>query len=215
MRFNCRSLWVLTPLLLLGCQLNPVAPQRALAPVAMGSDGVAQAGVRTESVHTPYDANTSAQALAWAAQMLAQPAPVLQAEVKRLAALPESLRRPLQTLQLALLLGPNPLHAEPPIEAATPSTQAQALLQSLLLDPSEAARSQHPLARLLLHRWTEQKRLEDLLERQNQLLREQQRRIDQLNDRLEAMRAIERSLTSRPSSAPHTASSPAPRHTKP
>ena len=49
----------------------------------------------------------------------------------------------------------------------------------------------------------EQRRLEDSLERQSQQLREHQRRIDQLNERLEAMRAIERSLTTRPPAAPN------------
>ncbi len=43
-----------------------------------------------------------------------------------------------------------------------------------------------------------QRRLEEQLERQTQQLREAQRRNDQLNERLEAVRAIERSLTTRP-----------------
>jgi hypothetical protein len=42
-----------------------------------------------------------------------------------------------------------------------------------------------------------QRRLEDLLERQNQQTREVQRRLEQTNERLEALKAIERSLTSR------------------
>ena len=54
-----------------------------------------------------------------------------------------------------------------------------------------------PLARLLAGRLHEARRLEDQADRLAQQLRESQRRIDVLNDRLEAMRAIERSLTPR------------------
>ena len=56
--------------------------------------------------------------------------------------------------------------------------------------------------------YAEQKRVEDQLERQNQQLRDSQRRIDQLNDRIEALRAIERSFA-RPNPAP-AAPKPAP-----
>jgi len=59
-----------------------------------------------------------------------------------------------------------------------------------------------PLARLLAARLLEQRRLEEVVDRQTQQLRDSQRRIDQLNERLEAMRAIERSINSRPSAAP-------------
>ena len=52
----------------------------------------------------------------------------------------------------------------------------------------------------------EQRRLEDLLEKQNQQTRDVQRRLDQTNERLEALKAIERSLTSRP---PPPATAPA------
>ena len=55
-----------------------------------------------------------------------------------------------------------------------------------------------PLVRLLSARLQEIRRLEEQLDRQTQQLREAQRRIDNLSDRLEAMRAIERSLLPRP-----------------
>ena len=48
----------------------------------------------------------------------------------------------------------------------------------------------------------EQRKLEEALDRQAQQLREQQRRIEQLNERLEAMRAIERSLNNRAPARP-------------
>ena len=55
----------------------------------------------------------------------------------------------------------------------------------------------------------EQRRVEEQLEKQTQQTREVQRRLDQTNERLEALKAIERSLTSR-SPAP-AASAPASR----
>jgi len=59
----------------------------------------------------------------------------------------------------------------------------------------------HSLARTLAARYVEQRRVEDDRDRQAQQLRDSQRRIDQLNDRIEALRAIERSFA-RPHSAP-------------
>ena len=66
-----------------------------------------------------------------------------------------------------------------------------------------------PLARLLEARLTHQRRLEEQLERQGQQLREAQRRNDQLSERLEAVRAIERSLQTRPAPAAASPSAPA------
>ncbi len=64
-----------------------------------------------------------------------------------------------------------------------------------------------PMARLLLGRLNEQRRLEDLVERGNVQRREQQRNLQQLNEKLEALKAIERSMTTRP---PGVAPVPAP-----
>lgn len=83
-----------------------------------------------------------------------------------------------------------------------------------------------PLARLLHVRLAEQRRLEEQTERQALQLREQQRRLDQLASQLEALKAIERSLSNRappaagaastpptPSAGPAPAPSPAPART--
>jgi DNA repair exonuclease SbcCD ATPase subunit len=59
-----------------------------------------------------------------------------------------------------------------------------------------------PMARLLQARFAEQRRLEEQVERLNAQLRESQRNLQQTNDKLEALKAIERSLTPRPPSAP-------------
>lgn len=78
--------------------------------------------------------------------------------------------------------------------------RAQDLLGRVLANPS--AQALHPLVGMLAYRLGEQRRLEDLLDKQNQQTRELQRRLDQTTDRLEALKAIERSLTSRPPQTP-------------
>jgi DNA repair ATPase RecN len=102
-------------------------------------------------------------------------------------------------MQLAIAL----VHSKVPANML----RAQALLQRVLGQNEQDARALHPLARLLSVQLAEARRAEEQIERQNQALRDAQRRIDQLNDRLEAVRAIERSLPSRPASAASTPAS--------
>lgn len=112
----------------------------------------------------------------------------LAAEITQLSnAQPQSPEKP---LQLAIVL----MHTR----QAPDTARALGLVQRVMADTTAPAPSLHPLARLLEGRLLQQRRLEDQLDRQNQQLRDAQRRIDQLNDRLEAMRAIERSLNARP-----------------
>ncbi|MES2688292.1 MAG: hypothetical protein V4706_15845 [Pseudomonadota bacterium] len=80
--------------------------------------------------------------------------------------------------------------------------RAQELLQRVLANPTQEARELHVLARLLGARYAEQRRLEDQLDRQNQQVRELQRRLGETQDKLDALKEIERSLTSRPPAAP-------------
>jgi hypothetical protein len=79
--------------------------------------------------------------------------------------------------------------------------RAMALLDQVQRDPSVAARPWHGLARLLLFRAIEQRRAEEQIERLNQQLRDvqrdNQRKLDQLNEKLEALKAIERSINNR------------------
>lgn len=84
--------------------------------------------------------------------------------------------------------------------------RAQELLSRVLADASAEAQALHPLVGLLAYRLGEQRRLEDLLDKQNQQTRELQRRLDQTTDRLEALKAIERSLTSRHPQTPASSS---------
>ena len=79
--------------------------------------------------------------------------------------------------------------------------RAIALLEPLTRSSAPELQPWQGLARLLLARVSEQRRLEDLLEKQNQQRREQQRSLQQLNEKLEALKAIERSMTTRPAGA--------------
>lgn len=80
--------------------------------------------------------------------------------------------------------------------------RAQTLLQRVMLSPRDDARPLKTLARLLTVRFAEQRRVEDLLDRQNLQLRELQRRLDQTQEKLDALKEIERSLSRRPAGAP-------------
>lgn len=101
---------------------------------------------------------------------------------------------PLRQMQLALALAQT--------HAPADTARALGLAQRVVAHPAPESVPLKPLARLLANRLTDQRRLEEAVERQAQQLREAQRRIDQLNERLEAMRAIERSLTTRPPATP-------------
>jgi DNA repair ATPase RecN len=94
--------------------------------------------------------------------------------------------------------------------------RAQELLARVLANPGAEAQELHALAGLLASRYAELRRLEEQLDKQTQQTREVQRRLDQTTERLEALKAIERSLTSRPpatgSSAPANRANRAPRH---
>lgn len=134
--------------------------------------------------------------LAYADRTLGASSTELARETARLSDLDES--KPSRALRLALVLA----QTRQPADTA----RALGLVQRTLANP--AAQDLHPLARLLEARLTQQRRLEEQLERQAQQLRDAQRRNDQLSERLEAVRAIERSLTTRPAPAAPAASPP-------
>lgn len=162
----------------------PVPPPPAEPAVALPVQGGQPGGVRT-------DTSAAAQSLlVYADRVRRMPAPELAQEVTRLAEIPEAQRQPAEELQLAITLAQTRVPAD--------LARAQGLVQRVLGNPREEARGLYPLAGMLAARYAEQRRVEDALERQAVQLREQQRRIEQLTERLEAVRAIERSLTSRP-----------------
>jgi hypothetical protein len=87
--------------------------------------------------------------------------------------------------------------------------RALTLLDQVLHNNAPEADPWRSLARLLAYRLGEQKRAEDAVERAAQQLRDaqrdNQRKLDDANSKLEALKAIERSLNTRqapPASAP-------------
>jgi DNA repair ATPase RecN len=113
---------------------------------------------------------------------------------------------PTEQMQLALVLGQ--------LSQLPERIRAQELLARVLANQGAEAQALHPLAGLLASRYVELRRLDEQLEKQTQQTREVQRRLDQTTERLEALKAIERSLTSRPpatgSSAPANRANRAP-----
>jgi hypothetical protein len=83
------------------------------------------------------------------------------------------------------------------------------LLEQLARTNTPELQPLQPLIRLMLGRVAEQRRLEDLLNREIAQRREQQRNLQQLNEKLEALKAIERSMTTRPPGVTGTPSAPA------
>lgn len=151
----------------------PVEPPREAAPQAIAP--------------APESAQLT-QALAYADRVQRMPPAELTREIVRLGEAEDTLAA--SPLHLALALA----QTRQPVDTA----RALAQVQRLLGHNDTATQPLQPLARLLEARLLQQRRLEEQLERQAQQLRDVQRRNDQLNERLEAVRAIERSMTARP-----------------
>ena len=200
-----RRLWasggLLAAALLTGCTLPAtlkVAPEAA--PTTATPPAASPGHPPSPPLATPHRAAPAPaseellQALAYADRMRTLSVAELGQEVTRL----NHPVVPLDQLQLALAL--SQLRQTPEL------MRAQELLSRLLANTDAQAQALHPLARLLAARYGEQRRLEDLLDKQNQQTRDVQRRLEQTHERLEALKAIERSLISRP----HTPAAQAP-----
>ena len=193
------ALAALTAALLAACSLFPsgkddaATQKRATAPAAIPATPPASAAASPKPppapAATPPANDALANMLAYAERVRLMPAAELSQEVARLG--DQSV--PVNQLQLALVL--SQLRQLPEL------IRAQELLARVLGSADPEAQPLHPLARLLAARYVEQRRVEDQLEKQAQQTREVQRRLDQTNERLEALKAIERSLTTRPAAA--------------
>lgn len=122
------------------------------------------------------------------------PLPELQAEITRIG---DPGQDPQATVELAMVLGHTRQNGD--------LQRAMGLLDGLLRSTDERAGPWQPWARLLRHRYGEQRRVEEQLEKQAQQLRETQRRLEQAQAQIEALRAIELSLTPRPAAPPASA----------
>ncbi|WP_029527580.1 hypothetical protein [Polaromonas glacialis] len=176
--------------------VQPAAPAPAAPASSAAANGNAAAPSAPGTAPAP-ERDALVRVLAYADRVRSMSNAELNQEVARLG----NPYIPASQLQLAIVLGQ--LRQTPEL------IRAQEVLTRLLANPDAEAQALHPLARLLATRYGEQRRIEDLLEKQNQQTREVQRRLDQTNERLEALKAIERSLTSR--AAVPAASAPASR----
>lgn len=125
-------------------------------------------------------------ALAVHEQLRALPPNELAQEIARLSALPPAPDTSID-LAMALLLTRN----------GGEQNRAISLVEPLAKGAVPESEAWQPIARLVLARLLELRRLEDLLDRRNQELRDSQRDVKQLNEKLEALKAIERSLAPR------------------
>jgi hypothetical protein len=199
---------MLTAALLAGCSVVP--PGKSEAPVEERIPVPAPAILKLPAPAAPAAATAPAandaltSMLAYAERVRQMPAAELGQESARLSADQASAAN---QLQLALVLSQS--------RQLQDLIRAQELLGRVLGNSGDQAQPLHPLARMLAARYGEQRRVEEQLEKEKQQARELQRKLDQTNDRLEALKAIERSLTSRPAaSAPipdtHRRTAPAP-----
>lgn len=131
--------------------------------------------------------------LAYHEQIRQMPPPELTNEINRLNAVVTATATaapPDAVLELALALAQQHNGGD--------LARAVALLEPVTRSSSPELAPWQPLARLLLGRVLEQRRLEDALARETARNRDQQRTLQQLSEKLEALKAIERSMTTRP-----------------
>jgi hypothetical protein len=143
-------------------------------------------------------ASPSEAMLGYADRLRALNANELAAELARLGDPGDA---PVVQMQAALVLAQTRVPAD--------LARSLGLLQRVIANTSSDAQALQPLARLLAGRFLEQRKAEDDRDRQTQQARDAQRRIDQLNDRIEALRAIERSFARPNAPAPTNGSKPA------
>ena len=111
----------------------------------------------------------------------------LARERQTLAALPPS---PSVQIRQAMLLGMP--------RTTTDLARAQTLLEGVLRSRAPEAASLHPLAKVLATQYQERARLEAQSERLGQQLKDSQRKRDELQEKIDALTDIERSIPIRP-----------------
>ncbi len=164
----------------------PAAAEEAPTPESVASAAAPPPVQPPAAPAPPTTEQATREVLAFSDELRRMPVADLAREIARLGETPGN---PKSVLELALVLG----QTHSPGDAA----RGAALLDPLLKSTSPQTAPWQPLARLVANKLAEQRRLEEQIDRQNQQLRDSQRRIDQLSDKLEALKAIERSLTTR------------------
>lgn len=175
--YDMHSGWprLLAIILLSGCATSPEPPQEALPTAAVAQIDEAAAAILPLLSYLQFLQRISPQQLLRERAILtvAPPTPVTQ-------------------LRLALLLG------QP--RAPQDLVRALGLLEGVLKSNDPAVASLHPLARLLASQYQERLKLATQNEKILQQLKESQHRNGELQEKLDALSDIERSLTVRPSS---------------
>lgn len=183
-------------LALTGC--TATSPKAVAAPPPCALQAVPEVPTVQEAANpappmaSPQASDPILQVLAHADRTLRMAPAELTREIARLSEAEDA------AVETPLLLANALAQTRQPVDTA----RALGLVQRVLGNAPAAAQALHPLARLMESRLLQQRRLEEQVERQAQQLRDAQRRNDQLNERLEAVRAIERSLTARPTPLP-------------
>ena len=152
---------------------------------------------------TPAAAPSSAPAIATSAAVSEDPGPLsalayyqtlqrmtpvqIARERQVLAALPPT---PKTQVRIAMVLG----HPRGQPDLA----RALTLLEAVLKSTDPGAVSLHPLARLLADNYGERQKLEGQLEKQGQQLKESQRKTIELQEKIDGLADIERTLPQRP-----------------
>lgn len=171
-------------LALSGCDSLPPPPAQGpvVEPVPASAPAPACEPATATPLHDDRDL-AGRRLLQWQDELRNATGEPLPARIARLSA---DTPTPAHLVELGLAL----LHTRNPGDAA----RAQGLLEAAGRASGEDAAAWAPWARLLAGRAAEQRRLEEQADRLNQQQRDSQRRIDQLSEKLEALKAIERSL---------------------
>ena len=203
---RCAPAWLGTPLWapsllamsLAACVTPPAEPPppapAASAPVAAPAPAASAVVIMVPSPPEPAD-QVSRQILGYHEQLRQMSAADLANEITRLNAIVSANTSAAPTgavLELALALSQQHNGGD--------VTRAVQLLESVVKAGAPELQPWQPMARLLLARIGEQRRLEDAFNREAAQRRDQQRTLQQLNEKLEALKAIERSMTTRPGS---------------
>jgi len=148
-------------------------------------------------VEAEVDASAMLPLLAYFQRLHRMSAQELVRERNMLAALPPS---PATQVRLAMLLGQ--------VRGPMDIYRALALLEAVLKSGDPAAASLHPLVRTLANQYQERLKLEMQNEKLAQQLKESQRRSGELQEKLDALADIERSLPVRPTAGENLPGAP-------
>ncbi|WP_432240281.1 hypothetical protein [Herbaspirillum robiniae] len=137
----------------------------------------------TTSIKLIHSASNIDELLSYNAQLRKMPPAELGRELQRINAYPAS---PSNTVRRAMALS----LTRDPIDLA----KAEAQLWNVMGDNSVEAEKLKPLVQVLVGHYSDLRRVADNAEKSSVQLKEAQRKVDQLNDKLEALKNIERSL---------------------